>query len=470
MAQTLKLKRILLFILLAFGVLLLLFAVLAIGPLDRTPASAYDGYDETLENFGKINASIGKDSAGEFYSGFSKVSLVPPFRTATAGYGKRRGRLFEGVRDSIFVRTLVIANGSTKSAIVSADLLLVPPEVTLRLEDALKGTGFDLNNTYLAATHTHNSIGNWGQGATQLLYGSYEEEVIDFITNQIVESITRAASSLKRSSMYAGKIAVPDAVENRLVRNGPEDPWLRVIKIVREDSSRLAVLTYNAHATCLYAKDMELSADYPGALTDSIENHGYAFAMYMAGAVGSHKSESPSAGEICIGWTADKVSAAFLENEDKLAPMISTALWSQRSRILLGDPQVKIGSGVKVRGWLFDYAFGEYRNYLTAMRVGDVVFLGTPCDFSGELTGRLDSIGSGSGLLPFTTSFNGSYIGYVTPAARYDLDHYETQLMNWYPPGTGEFMQECLEILIKKASEIDRESATSKTSLSEPSI
>ena len=26
----------------------------------------------------------------------------------------------------------------------------------------------------------------------------------------------------------------------------------------------------------------------------------------------------------------------------------------------------------------------------------------------------------------------------------YDIDHYETQLMNWYPPGTGEYLTTCL--------------------------
>jgi len=42
------------------------------------------------------------------------------------------------------------------------------------------------------------------------------------------------------------------------------------------------------------------------------------------------------------------------------------------------------------------------------------------------------------------TSFNGGYIGYITPLKYYDVDHYETRLMNWYGPGSGEYMQECL--------------------------
>jgi hypothetical protein len=41
------------------------------------------------------------------------------------------------------------------------------------------------------------------------------------------------------------------------------------------------------------------------------------------------------------------------------------------------------------------------------------------------------------------TSFNGGYIGYITPVKYYDVDHYETRTMNWYGPGTGEYIVTC---------------------------
>jgi hypothetical protein len=76
------------------------------------------------------------------------------------------------------------------------------------------------------------------------------------------------------------------------------------------------------------------------------------------------------------------------------------------------------------------------------------VLLGTPCDYSGEFDAELDVFAAQHGLQTMVTSFNGGYIGYVTPAQYYDVDHYETQLMNWYAPGTGEYMQECLKKMI----------------------
>ncbi len=71
--------------------------------------------------------------------------------------------------------------------------------------------------------------------------------------------------------------------------------------------------------------------------------------------------------------------------------------------------------------------------------------LGTPCDFSGEFNPAIDSVADHLEAHAMVTSFNGSYIGYVTPRSRYDIVHYETQLMNWYGPGTGEYLVVCLE-------------------------
>jgi hypothetical protein len=79
--------------------------------------------------------------------------------------------------------------------------------------------------------------------------------------------------------------------------------------------------------------------------------------------------------------------------------------------------------------------------------------LGTPCDFSGEFNASLDSLAHRTGVQVIVTSFNGGYIGYLTPGKYYEIDHYETRLMNWYARGTGDYVRECLEKLIVAASD-----------------
>ena len=133
---------------------------------------------------------------GGFKIGYSKVNLTPREPVATAGYGKRLGKLYESVHDSIFVRTLVIDNGTQRVAIVSADLLIIPPTVTALLEKELPNIGFTLDNTYLGATHSHNSIGNWAHGVTSLLYGTYEDSIVRFIADKIKLSIVKATENM----------------------------------------------------------------------------------------------------------------------------------------------------------------------------------------------------------------------------------------------------------------------------------
>jgi hypothetical protein len=61
----------------------------------------------------------------------------------------------------------------------------------------------------------------------------------------------------------------------------------------------------------------------------------------------------------------------------------------------------------------------------------------------------LDAFAAKRNISTMVTSFNGGYIGYVTPLNRYDVKHDETQLMNWYAPGTGECMEASMEKLVE---------------------
>jgi neutral ceramidase len=433
--------------------LILLFVLTVIAPVNRTPVTEYEAYSEMKTELKALEDSFSiPQPQARFTVGYSKVNLTPNFRTATAGYGNRKGKKITKVLDSIFVRSIVVDNGTEQVAIVSADLLIIPPAVTEILNDKLRAIGFSLNNTFLGATHTHNSIGNWGEGATRFIYGAYNDSIVHFIADQIVLSVRKASANKLPAKISAGKIPIPQAVENRLIKGDVEDDLLRTIEIVRSDSSKLLFMSFTAHATCLFSRDLMLSRDYPGKLVDTMEAQGYDFAMFMAGSVGSHKASPPEFGEVCIDWMANEISTAFLSHKDLLKPITDSTLSMIRIPLPLSDPQVKVLPEWKVRSWLFRSAFGEYQTHLTALRIGEIILLGTPCDFSGEFNPALDSVGATFDKHVIVTSFNGGYIGYVTPENRFDVDHYETQLMNWYAPGTGEYIRDSMAEIIELIS------------------
>ncbi len=425
----------------------ILFVLFSVAPVDRTPVTELDAYTQMMHQLDTLDIAPVKPDHG-FVVGFGKVNITPAEPISTAGYGSRKGQPYYNVHDSIYIRSMVIDNGAARVAIVAADLLIIPPTVTRVLDAKLRTIGFSLQNTYLGATHSHNSIGHWGEGATKFIYGAYEDSVVQFIADGIVRSISVAMKSGLPATLRQGAMPVPDAVRNRLIDNGEVDPLLRVIEVERSDSSRLVMMSYTAHATCLSQRTVELSRDYPGMLVDALESRDYDFAMFLAGAVGSHTESAPSANWECMRWMADEITDVFFAQRRTLEVVQDSTLVMTTVPLSLSDPQVKIDPDWKLRAWLFRAAFGEYDTFLTALRIGDVVMLGTPCDFSGEFDASLDSIAQQRGYDAMVTSFNGGYIGYLTPKQYYDVDHYETQLMNWYAPGTGNYVRDCLARLM----------------------
>lgn len=424
---------------------LLIFVLAIILPVDRTPAKDSPAYSIMMNRLDSLKTIEIPAAKTQFRVGFGVANLTPSVPVATAGYGNRRGRNFTAVHDSIYVRTTVIDNGVVKIAMVTADLIIIPPTVTEVLKVELPSIGFTLDNTYLGATHTHNSIGEWGEGLTQLLYGKYSDTLVHFIADKIKQSIVIANSDLKNSILKVGNLPLSAPVRNRLhPRDGAIDSLVRVMEVHRADSSKGILLSYTAHATCLFSRNLELSRDYPGTLVDDLERGGYDFAMFMAGAVGSHGCNPPEFGWKCLNWMSDKIVTKVELGKGTFATIKDTSLFMIRVPLELPEAQVKISKDWRVRPWVFEKGFGAYQPYLTALRVGDLVFLGTPCDFSGELTGRIDEAGRKNQVYPVVTSFNGHYIGYITRDDQYDRNHYETRLMNWYGPGNGEYITECL--------------------------
>src|SRR5690606_34869132 len=141
------------------------------------------------------------------------------------------------------------------------------------------------------------SIGNWGKRLSGYLYsGPYDQQLVDTLTARIVESITRADRSRLPAQLFAGQTPVSGMLYNRVAREaGSLDSMLRVLEI-RRSVDTLLIASFTGHATCDASGSMHLSRDYPGVFTDVVERNGYAFAMFIAGAVGSHGCKSTSRG------------------------------------------------------------------------------------------------------------------------------------------------------------------------------
>lgn len=436
-------------VLLALVVAILLLLAVSIAPIDRTLPTNKPFYNTMMQRIDSLDTKPMDDSTAGFKIGFGKASITPAYPTSTAGYVKRRGAHFTAIHDSIFVRTMVVMQGEKKVALVSLDMLIVPPLLYDRLMNELQSIKFSIDQVYLGATHTHNSIGQWDDHLVGEVYaGEYDPGLIEFITNQVLESIQIAERDIQIAEVKHGSVPVREAVNNRLIKNGPVDSLLHIIEVQREDGTKGIFTSFSAHATCISSKDLDLSRDYPGALVDRFEENGYTFAMFMAGAVGSHAPISMSDGDEKIKAMSSMLFNAAVRADLELTK--SQSLFFHRVPLALAKQQVKILPNWRAREWLSLRVMGEFVPSLTVLQLGNIVLAGTPCDFSGMLTEPIYVAAHQHDRHVMVTSFNGGYIGYITPDEYYDLDKYETQTMNWYGPGNGEYLQSCIIQLVNK--------------------
>jgi hypothetical protein len=463
-----KLIRYVAYALLGLLGLILLFLAVSLVPASSVPYLQTDAYLQTLKNVDSLRRTLpalpaaapdstpARAAVPKLKAGWAKVALTPAQATPTGGYGVRNGQPYLSIHDSVFVRAIVLDNGATRVAVVSADLLLIPPTVTAQLREKLPAIGFTLQQTYLGATHTHNSLGGWGERlAGRIFAGKFNPATVTWITDRIVEAIATAQRRLVPAETGYAQIYQADMVHNRLVGDeGTIDPFVRLLKIRKITGETALLCTYAAHSTTIEPNLVVLSRDWPGALVDSLERQKTVnFAQYMAGAVGSMAPLE----EGKTDWEQLRNEALGLQLEIqrvvRQVPLrADSTLRLVTLPLALREPQWRVLGNLKMRHWLWRKVYGDYPADLKALRVGNTLLLGAPCDFSGELVADLSAEAQQRGLNLMITSFNGSYIGYVTPDKYWSRDSYETYTMNWYGPGTASFFGYFMGKLIRLLS------------------
>ncbi|MEQ8810618.1 MAG: neutral/alkaline non-lysosomal ceramidase N-terminal domain-containing protein [Imperialibacter sp.] len=436
----------------------LVLALSLLTTIDRTPYQEMAYYAAMHARMDSLTAVYQNSVGDTLQVGWAEASLVYPESIPLAGYGKRKGAHFEGVHDSVGVKTMVFSNGKAKAAIVSFDLLITPPEVVIRLKNLLPSLGYSMQNTFFTAVHSHCSIGAWSPGLTGTLFaGTYQPEVADFIAEAVIQSIKDAEGSREKAKIGFATFDAGELIYNRLVKeNGTIDPWFRVMKVVKDSGKSALFTTFAAHATTLPSSFLALSADYPAALRKTFVADSLAdFVIYGAGAVGSQGPNSPKGIE---GWDkaeyiSEHLADQFAQISFLIQPEYVTSISSGYLPLELRQPSFKVSESIAARPWVFYWLFGDYDSGISYLKIGDNLLVGTPCDFSGELMAPLDSMARAQGQNLMVTSFNGGYIGYITKDEWYDLNKYETRTMNWFGPYNGAYFSEIIGAIVETTTE-----------------
>ena len=430
--------------------LLLLLPACIVQRIDRTPYQDTEYYKETLARLNNHPATITTGDTLEV--GWAKVNITPPAPAPLAGYGKRLGMDYKEVHDTAWVRTFAFDNGQTEAYFVSLDLLIVPMLVLQELEKVYPTLGLKPEQVYLSATHSHSSFGGWGRKlGVKIMSGEYESEIVQQLTQQIVQSIQLARQNLKPTRVGYGSANAASLVKNRLTKSREDrDTELRFLKFERTDGTTAILSFFSAHPTTLPATEPILSRDYPGVLVDALEER-VEFAAFSAGAVGSHSAvyfqHDPFEGTEEVG---DRLATILRHDLHQVETAYIRTLGYNRVPLLLPEPQWRISENLRLAPRLFNWLFGKHPAYVTSLQLGSIVLVGAPADYSGEFMDELAQTAVQEGLQVIATSFNGGYIGYVTPEEHYNLDKYETRSMSFFGPYSGEYLTEVLQLLLRQ--------------------
>lgn len=202
-------------------------------------------------------------------AGISEVNITPPVGISMCGFGGRKGPS-ESVHDELFARALVLDNGETQVAIVGADVISFAPDLVGRIREGVaRETGIPGGHVLLNGSHTHS-------GPTVMAFrcmGDRDEAYEDVLCRKVVGAIKMAVETAKPVSLSHGRAPVRIAYNRRELRdgrivlghhpNGPEAPWVDVLRVNLKDETPLAVVFATAsHPVNL--SSLSISAEFPG--------------------------------------------------------------------------------------------------------------------------------------------------------------------------------------------------------------
>jgi hypothetical protein len=317
----------------------------------------------------------------------------------------------------------------------------------------VKKAGIETDQLLFSATHTHSGLGGYMPGPMgELAFGGYDQKVVDLLVERSIQALKSAITTQDTVSLSYRKVDAGKHVANRFVKDGPFDPYVRQLIFTKNDSTKATFFTYSAHATCLSSKFMGLSGDYPKYLTRALEAREYEFAVFAAGTVGSHRPLSPGNTPEKVQEYAASLDSAIWLRMTQFATIKSPRILQSRLDIGLREPHLRISDNLRIRPWLFNYLLGDTNPHLDITQLGNLLMITSSGELSGVFFEAWEKSAKENGLHLIVTTFNGGYIGYITPDELYDEHYHEVRETNWYGPGNGEYFDQLIQALIQKSS------------------
>jgi neutral ceramidase len=220
-------------------------------------------------------------------AGIAAADITPSSFGPMYGYANRKCGPANGTHDPLFAKTLVLAVGDSRLAIVTLDLGNIVSE-NLRRDVAAK---LGIPVLLLAASHSHstpNYLPSEGsvRGVTPMSFepSPYQLEM----EKKVFDAVQKAASSMFPARLGIGRGSLQLGYNRLLLRDdgraralfdnleripyGPVDPEFVLLRVEDMNGATRALLVhYACHAVVLGPTSCLYSADYPGVMRAKVE-------------------------------------------------------------------------------------------------------------------------------------------------------------------------------------------------------
>lgn len=230
-------------------------------------------------------------------AGVAVATLTPPPGVDLAGYAARHGPS-TGVHDDLYAKALVLRQGTMRLALVTTDLIglgaTMGCDIRRRIQEQ---TGIPVARIVITSSHTHSGpvtdVFPIGIGM-----GTPEAAYLKAIERRIARAVVHAAARVQPATIGCalGKARIninrrgktqPGTLALSPNRDGIVDEDVGVIRIETRRGRVLAhVVNYACHGVVLGHKNQRVSADYPGAVQQTMEALG-GIVLFTNGAGGN---------------------------------------------------------------------------------------------------------------------------------------------------------------------------------------
>ena len=416
------------------------------------------------------------------------MNITPPLGIPLTG---SKGEPSNHILDELYAKALVLDDGCTTIAIVSADLLYVPlEEITDPVRAIVKQkTGIPETHVLICATHTHSGPEVFRKKKLrpdhEVPASKIDEAYLQTLIRKIAGSVLLAHKSLEEVKIGAAKGEAPEIVYNRRPKLadgsvkmaftlpheviatrrieagldgsmkatftlppdeeeltfGPIDPEVLVLR-VEDPTGKIvgSIVNFACHPVSIYpSMSYSISADYPAYAARVVEQMEGGTSLFALGAAGDivpvERGETPrqQLGKALGGEALRRLQFVPTSSDVTLAAMKKAITFPLKKSPASGETAEA------------DTSPGELSTEIQVLRIGDIYILGLPGEILVEVGLEIKKRAGVEKL--FLISLSNDTIGYVCHKEAYDEEGYESGSATNLAKGAG-------EIMVKKALDL----------------